>query len=849
MTGMSFITQAQKAALCALGFTDEEIAKLTPEQGHVILMIDRAEAERFLKALNPSPEARFTFQSFDDSKQRKEERRKAKKKDLFARIRHGTLAQHWDELVKLNARGAGIYVCVNETNGKGRKKTNITRIRAVFVDLDGAPLDPVMSAEIEPDIVIESSPGRFHSYWKFAGEMPLDQFEPLQKALAARFNGDPEVFDLPRVLRLPGFIWRKGAPFRSRIISIKTNTPSATVAELVEIFRPGGMGEKPAAEPKPSPRHNGNGGEGDLSHQWRHLNTEALQHLYAWVPRIFPSAKRTTTGYRVSSADLGRDLEEDLSFHREGIKDFGIHDMGDPREGRRTPIDIVREYMRCDFATAVRYLTQCLGLDARQYLPSESPRPRTNGNGCGGAPPPNDIDFVWTHYEKPKARQCHHCGAIHPVDATKCNNCGAELGEEPPPNPGAKADYMLGKTKLACNVGNALLALRQEPAIMNAFAFDEMSRTPMLTRPLFVNDPDFKARPVKDEDVTKVLSWLQWFQFRRLGKNTMHEAITTYAREHAFHPVRDYLDRVATKWDGKPRISTWLTVYAGAPSTMQEDGTTGYVEEVGKMFLIGMVARIYRPGCKFDYMLILEGEQGLEKSKMGETLAGEEFFSDQLPDVTTKDASQHLRGKWLIEIAELHAYTRAQIDQFKAFISRKTERYRPPWGHNEVHEPRQCAFFGTTNKVRYLRDETGNRRQWPVMTGELNIKALERDRDQLWAEAVHLYRAGVHWWPDRVFEREHIVPQQEARFEPDPWEPLIKKYLQGKKRTTMLEIATNVLGFTTSNTQQTGQIKTPINRLDPKTQGRIGAVLHHLAWVPKHNEHDRWWEPGPNVKG
>jgi predicted P-loop ATPase len=426
---------------------------------------------------------------------------------------------------------------------------------------------------------------------------------------------------------------------------------------------------------------------------------------------------------------------------------------------------------------------------------------------------------------------------------------------EPPPHPGIiKSDYLLGKTKFACNVYNVLKALNQEPTLINLFAYDEMASTEMLMRPLFVSDPNFKPRPITDADVTKVQSWLQSsVKFTRLGKNTTHEAIHVHALRNSYHPVRNYLNLVAAKWDGRQRVSTWLTTYAGVPSTTH-NFLTGYVEEVGKMFLVGMVARIYKPGCKFDYMPILEGQQGLEKSKLCETLVGEEYFSDQLPDISNKDASMHLRGKWLIEMAEMHVYTRAQISKYKEFMTRRIERYRPVWGHKDVFEPRTCAFIGSTNKLVYLRDETGNRRSWPLATGEIKIEALKQDRDQLWAEAVLLYRKGVHWWPTREFEREHIRPQQDARFEPDPWEPLIQKHLNGLQgkhgtlpETTILKIAVNVLGFTTSNTQQQGELKTPIVRLEPKIQGRITAVLHHLGWVQKHDKHGRWWTPGPEI--
>jgi hypothetical protein len=408
-----------------------------------------------------------------------------------------------------------------------------------------------------------------------------------------------------------------------------------------------------------------------------------------------------------------------------------------------------------------------------------------------------------------------------------------------------KGKYMRGKSSLAHNAGNVLLALQTEPELKGAFGYDEMLRAEVLLRPLFCDDPNFKVRPVTDTDVTAVQVHLQWFGFPRLGKDTTHQAIDKVARENPFHPVRDYLNNL--KWDGGERLSSWLHVYLGAE---QNDYTSG----IGSMFLKSMTARIFRPGCKVDYMPIFEGEQGTFKSSACHVLAGD-YFSDHLPPLNNKDACLHLRGKWLIEVAELRAYSRAAVDEFKEFLVRDTDRYRPPWGRKDVYEPRQCVFTGTTNKLHYLRDETGNRRTWPVKTGKIDLNRLRHDRDQLFAEAVSRFKRGETWWPDGEFERTKIVAEQEARFIADAWEQPIAEFLDRlpgdlvtTKRTTILDIAIGALDYEAERpTRHEGDPPpvrgTPINRFTVGDQARVAAILTHLKWEPKRNKHERWWQP------
>jgi predicted P-loop ATPase len=245
------------------------------------------------------------------------------------------------------------------------------------------------------------------------------------------------------------------------------------------------------------------------------------------------------------------------------------------------------------------------------------------------------------------------------------------------------------------------------------------------------------------------------------------------------------------------------------------------------------VARVFEPGCKADHLPVIEGPQGGLKSTACRLLGGG-YYSDCLPDITAgKDAQQHLRGKWLIEVSEMHAMNRAEAAHLKAFITRQTEVYRPSYGRNELEEPRQCIFIGTTNKDTYLRDETGGRRFWPIKAGNIDVAAIANDRDQLFAEAVGRYRKDEHWWPDNDFEQKHIMPEQEARYESDAWEENIANYVGNKDKVTISQVGRDALG-----------IDNP--RIGTAEQRRIAAALERLGWKRQKQSWDgkRWWTKG-----
>ena len=324
------------------------------------------------------------------------------------------------------------------------------------------------------------------------------------------------------------------------------------------------------------------------------------------------------------------------------------------------------------------------------------------------------------------------------------------------------------------NLANALVAFRSDPRVARIARFDEMLRLPILMQPVpgaqIEGNGEFQPRPIRDEDYTLLQEWLQREGLEAVSKDTIRQTVDAHAREVSFHPVCQWLDSL--EWDGKARLAEWLSKYLGAANN-------DYTKGIGPMFIISMIARVRKPGCKCDYMPVFEGDQGTFKSSACAILGGE-WFSDSLPDIRSgKDVSQHLNGKWLIEVAEMSALDKAEAAALKAFITRPVERYRRSYGHAEVIEPRQCVFVGTTNKTSYLRDETGGRRFWPIAVGKIDTEALTLDRAQLFAEADYYFSVGTQWWPDKAFEAQHIATEQSTRYEADAWEDAICEWLDG----------------------------------------------------------------------
>lgn len=301
-------------------------------------------------------------------------------------------------------------------------------------------------------------------------------------------------------------------------------------------------------------------------------------------------------------------------------------------------------------------------------------------------------------------------------------------------------------------IANAALILRNDPRLRGAFAINQFSMRPVVRR-------DLPWRRAKDGDLwedaddANLLLYMEQ-KWQLVGENKIRNAWTVVANENAYHPVREYLDELV--WDGTERLDTLLVRYMGA-----ED--TPYTRAVTRKWMTAAVKRMYQPGCKFDAMLVLVGAQGIGKSRLAAILS-RGWFTDSLTCMDGKEAYEAIRGSWIIEVAELAAARRSEQEAQKKFISSQVDTYRPAYGRNVVSLPRQCVFYGSTNDMEPLKDDTGARRYWPVLCAGVNHGqhiGLEAEVDQLWAEAVVRYRAGETLWLDDQAVAEEAQAAQE----------------------------------------------------------------------------------------
>jgi predicted P-loop ATPase len=360
------------------------------------------------------------------------------------------------------------------------------------------------------------------------------------------------------------------------------------------------------------------------------------------------------------------------------------------------------------------------------------------------------------------------------------------------------------------NLSNAVAVLHIDPAWVPArLWYDEF-----LDQILFANSP---THELTDEDVSAFTAYLQkTVGMRSVSESVSASAVRYVAHQRVRHVVREWL--VSLVWDGIPRIALAFEDHWGV--TCDASQPCEYVRAASQNFLIGLVARIFQPGCQLDTMVVFEGAQGIKKTSALRVLAGD-WYGSASESVQRKDFFECLRGKWLVEVGELDAFTRAEITRVKIVISTPVDRYRPSYGRYARDYPRQCAFAGTTNRDDWGNDETGLRRFWPLQCGVINLDTLVASREQLFAEAVYQFHQHATWWEMPA----SAVEVQSDRQHFDNWTEVVTTWAD-------LEVLKGA-GFVTIADIGSAALKLPIAQLDKAAQMRIARILRLSGWERK----------------
>ncbi len=317
---------------------------------------------------------------------------------------------------------------------------------------------------------------------------------------------------------------------------------------------------------------------------------------------------------------------------------------------------------------------------------------------------------------------------------------------------------------------NMKILLEYHPEFKGMFAYDEFAHQMMLVRcPPWEKESEFRVQRVNDTVITEMSMAFECHGLSSSVDKTF-KAVQVACKKNAIHPAREYISKL--EWDGVPRLDRWLKTYAGCVDAPDE-----YLDFVGTKWLVAAVKRVFEPGCKFDHILVFEGNQGIGKSTLLKELAtfeDESYFNDDLSitDIGDKDMIMKIQGAMILEIPEMQGFNKKDDTEIKKWITVQVDECRLPYGRTIEYFPRQFVIGASTNEYDYLRDMTGNRRYWPVLATKIDIDKLREDRLQLWAEALTHYRDGMYIGPTHE-EAEMAKAEQAKRLKEDIWEEAI----------------------------------------------------------------------------
>ncbi len=328
-----------------------------------------------------------------------------------------------------------------------------------------------------------------------------------------------------------------------------------------------------------------------------------------------------------------------------------------------------------------------------------------------------------------------------------------------------------------------------------------------------------------------------------MPRGTLEEAVAMVAKRHRYHPVRQQLERLRGKWDGWPRLAMWLRhCCLDGDDHDPEDPLQQYLSRVGKWLLMAICARVLTPGCKFDYMTIFEGGQGLGKSTLASILGGE-YFADTGLVLGDKDSYQNLQGVLVYEWGELDSLSKADVTRVKQFISSASDRFRASFDRRPKDYPRQVVFVGTTNEDHYLVDPTGNRRMWPVrVTKHIDLEWLRANREQLFAEALTCLDRGERFHPDAREQRELFEPQQQQRQVENAIEAAVLRYLYDDQQRVGAHAENGTLVNDISVTELLTRLGVTVEKQTHVLVRQATSALRHAGWLRyRSSRGDRPW--------
>jgi len=365
--------------------------------------------------------------------------------------------------------------------------------------------------------------------------------------------------------------------------------------------------------------------------------------------------------------------------------------------------------------------------------------------------------------------------------------------------------------QLRSTSGNAALILGNDEQVGGVLRYNEFAmRIEWAFSPPEIVGMRSPNGELEDEDLVWCQQYLNLKYRVKFGSTaTIYEAVKHAAKMRTYNPVEQYLRSL--KWDGVKRVSNWLANYLGVANSKVNRLN-------GRFWLISAVARAFSPGEQVDHIMVLIGPQGHGKSSTVRVLAGK-WYQSNIGSLNSKDAMTALNGAWIVNIDELASIQPAKLEKVKSYITRRIDKYRPPYAKTNVTHPRRCVFCGTCNDEMILKDPTGGRRFWPVLVGKIDLTRLKNDKDQIWAEAVRLYEDNNKWWPE-ASEIELFKELQDAFYAPDPWEARIFRILDKREKSiTMAEILE--------------KLELPVRAENRSHTTRVGKIMKKLGWEKK----------------